>query len=340
MKNVLIIGANGYISSFLTSLLLQDPEVKLSLIQRRNKPEDYNEGAEVFLSDIRNEEEKVKEWLRDKFFDSVIDFTIYRKEDAESSVRLFNGKTGQFIFISTVVVQDHSRACYMNETVPYGNRYSHYGMFKEECERYFFEEAKNGFPITVVRPSQTYSKDKIPLSIKGKTCWSVVSRMLRGKEVIVHGDGQGIWTNTHALDFAHLIDPIIGNPAAVGEIYQVMNPEFMTWDQMYQTLADVLGVEYKPVYISTYLLDESKKYYWKETIHGDKHFSSLYDISKLRALGCDYRPQISLKEGYSLYMEYMKAHPEKQVEDEVFDAWCDQVIEKYKALAKAFTEDI
>ncbi len=338
MKNVLIIGANGYISSFLTSLLLQEKNVKLYCLQRRNKPEDYNEGAEVFLADVRSEEEKVKEWLSDKYFDSVIDFTIYRKEDAESSVRLFKGKTAQFIFISTVVVQNHSLNCYMDESVPYGNPYSHYGRYKEECEHYFLDEYQNGFPITIVRPSQTYSKDKIPLSIKGKNCWSVISRMLKGKEVILHGDGQSVWTNTHALDFAHLISPLVGSPATIGEIYQVMNPEFVTWDMMYASLAEVLGVEYKPVYISTYLLDASTKYYWRETIHGDKHFSCIYNTAKLKALNPDYKCQISIKEGYRLYMEYMKAHPEKQVEDPEFDAWCDSVIDAYHKLSEEFKQ--
>ena len=56
--------------------------------------------------------------------------------------------------------------------------------------------------MTIVRPSQTYGNDRLPLSVKGKSCWSVISRIQRGKPVIVHGDGKTIWHMMHTFDFA------------------------------------------------------------------------------------------------------------------------------------------
>ena len=260
------------------------------------------------------------------------------REDVKTNIELFKGKCDQFIFISTVVALNHQLSCNVDETLEYGNLYSNYGQNKEECEKLFLEE--KDFPITIVRPTQTYSNERIPLSLKGKTYWSVCSRMISGKEVIVHGDGQGVWAGTHASDFGRLFIPLVGRKEAIGEIYQIMNPQSYTWDMIYQTLANELGGVYRPVYISSELLDGSRKYNWKESIHGDKHFSNIFDIAKIRKLNPDFEFAIDMKKGVKMFVEYMNSHPELKKEDPEFDRWCDDTIEKYRRFKERFMEEM
>lgn len=341
MKKVLVIGGTGTISTPVTMGLANDPEVELYVLNRGKRKDPFPESVHRLIGDIKNDVDGVKELLKDLEFDSVINFIIMNTDDAKVNVELFRGKTKQFIFISTVCVLDHSISCNVDETMAYGNAYYKYGQNKEACEKYFLEEsAKGDFPLTIVRPTQTYSDSRYPLSIKGKTYWTVASRMLRGKEVIVHGDGQNLWACTHASDFAKLFNPLVANPETVGEIYQVMNPEPCTWDMIYEALADALGAEYKPVYISEYLLDESKTYDFRSSMHGDKHFSCIFDISKARKFNPDVKFDVDIRKGAQMYVDYMNAHPEEKVEDEAFDAWCDTTIENYKKFAKAFTENL
>ena len=341
MKKVLVVGGTGTISTPVTLGLANDPDVDLYVLNRGKRNDPFPEHVNRLVGDIKNDVEGVKELLKDKEFDSVINFIIMNEDDARTNVELFNGKTKQFIFISTVCVLDHSTSCNVDETMAYGNAYYQYGRDKEACERYFLKETEeNGFPLTIVRPSQTYSDSRYPLSIKGKTYWTVASRMLRGKEVIVHGDGQNLWACTHASDFAKLFNPLVANPETVGEIYQVMNPEPCTWDMIYEALADALGAEYKPVYISEYLLDESKTYDFRSSMHGDKHFSCIFDISKTKKYNPDVKFDVDIRKGAQLYVEYMNAHPEEKKEDEDFDKWCDDTIAVYKQFAKQFTEKI
>ncbi len=338
MKKVLVIGGTGTISTPVTLGLANDENVELYVLNRGNRKNSLPENVHQLKGDIRNVDE-VRELLKDLEFDSVINFILMTIEDARANYEIFNGKTRQFIFISTVCALDHTVSCNVDEKMPWGNRYYEYGRRKEECERYFLKQyEENGFPVTIVRPTQTYSDSRYPLSLKGKTYWSVASRMLRGKEVIVHGDGQGVWACTHATDFARLFNPLVGNDKTIGETYQVMNPEPCTWDMIYQALADALGVEYKPVYISEYLLDQSKTYDFRSTMHGDKHFSCIFDISKVRSFSPDVKLEIDIRKGAQMYVEYMNAHPEEKKEDEDFDRWCDRVIEKYHELEKEFTE--
>ncbi len=341
MKKVLVIGGTGTISSPVTCGLAANPDVDLYVLNRGRRKDTLPDHVHRIIGDINADAEKVAEQIKDIEFDSVINFIIFTPEQAQKEIDLFKGKTKQYIFISTVCALDHSTSCNVDETMPYGNRYSAYGQGKEACEKLFLAaKEKEGFPVTIVRPTQTYSDSRYPLSIKGKTYWSVASRMLRGKEVIIHGDGQNTWACTHADDFAKLFLPLVCNPETVGEIYQVMNPEVYTWDMIYEALADALGAEYKPVYISEYLLDHSKTYDFVSSMHGDKHYSVIFDISKAKQYCPDVTFDIDIRKGAQMYVEYMNAHPEEKKEDEAFDAWCDQTIASYKKFAAQFTENL
>lgn len=341
MKKVLVIGGTGTISTPVTKTLASREDIDLYVLNRGNKKSILPSNVHHLIGDVKEDVNGVKELLKNLSFDSVINFVVMNLEDAKKNVEIFKGKTKQFIFISTNCVLNHTLTCNIDETVEKGNTFYAYGQNKAAVEDYFTEESKKGdFPLTIVRPTQTYSDHRIPLSVKGSSCWSVVSRMLKGKEVIIHGDGQSVWGSTHANDFAKLFCPLVAEPKTIGEIYQVMNPEPHTWDMIYQTLADLLGVEYKPVYISTYLLDKSQTYNWKESIHGDKHFSNIFDISKVAEFCPDVTCDIDIKKGLQMFLEYMDAHPEMKKEDEKFDEWCDKTIEAYKKFAEAFTENI
>ena len=344
---VLIIGGTGTISEPIARKLADDSRVELYLVKRGIREDGLPEQVIRIQGDVRSNDPHALAELdaklaaaADPVFDCAISFVVFDEEDAKRTYSLLKGRTRQFIYISTNVVLNHELTCNINEDCETGNIYSQYGIHKRLAEEFFQSVSGEDFPLTVVRPSHTYSKDRLPLGIKGSSSWSVVSRMLRGKPVIVHGDGQGIWPNTHATDFAEWFCPLVGNQEAIGETFQIMNPQPITWDGIYRTLAEELGVEYKPVYISTYLLAASKVYNIHDDILGDKAYSNIFDISKIRSFNPGFEPKVDTRQGVRMYLDYMKDHPEKVEEDPRFDAWCDQVIEKYQKLAEEFMTDI
>ena len=149
MKKVLIIGGTGTISAPVAKLLVED--------------NDLPDSVHRIKGDIRKDSEELRDRLKDLYFDSVISFLIMDQEDAKINIDLFKGKCAQFIFISTEVALDHQLTCNVDETLNYGNRFSNYGRNKEICERIFLNE--KDFPVTIVRPTQTYSNERIPLSL-------------------------------------------------------------------------------------------------------------------------------------------------------------------------------
>ena len=338
MKRVLMIGGTGTISTPIMEMLAKDSSVELFVLNRGLRKQ-LPEGVQALIADM-NDLEAVKQQIMGLSFDCVINFIIMTKKQAQQNIDLFMGKTKQFILISTVCVLDHELTCRIDEESSKGNAYSLYGQEKAACEELFLNAYHHGFPVTIVRPSQTYSNDRIPLSVKGNSCWSVVQRMLQGKEVIVHGDGQSIWASTHALDFAKGFFSLIANQQSIGEIYQIMNAQPHTWDMVYQTLARLYQVPYRPVYISTELLRVSGAYDFESSIQGDKRWSNLFDTSKIRQINPEFQCDIDLTTGLSMYQEYMDLHPEYKKEDLEFDKWCDETIALYHRLETTMKQEI
>jgi nucleoside-diphosphate-sugar epimerase len=63
----------------------------------------------------------------------------------------------------------------------------------------------------------------------GSRDYTVARRMLDGKEIVVPGDGQSLWTLTHASDFARGFTGLLGNPTAIGQAFHITSDESLTW---------------------------------------------------------------------------------------------------------------
>ena len=61
-----------------------------------------------------------------------------------------------------------------------------------------------------------------------------------GKAGYHTGDGTSLWTLTHSADFARGYVGLMGNPHAIGNAYHITSDESMTWNQIYETLAEAL----------------------------------------------------------------------------------------------------
>ena len=189
---------------------------------------------------------------------------------------------------------------------------------------------ENGFPVTIVRPSHTYCERGVPTSVHGpKGSWQVLKRMMEGKPVIVHGDGSSLWTMTWSDDFAKGFIGLLGNPHAIGEAFQIMSDESLTWNQIYQAVADALGVPFKPYYVSSNFLAAvaPKEYELEGNLTGDKSVTVVFDCTKLKRVVPDFHPTVRFEEGVRRSIAHILSHPELQKEEPDFDDWCDRVIE-------------
>jgi nucleoside-diphosphate-sugar epimerase len=115
-----------------------------------------------------------------------------------------------------------------------------------------------------------------------------------------------------------------------------MSDESVTWNQIYQCIADALGVPLHPVYVSSTYLAAHSNYDFTGSLIGDKANSVVFDCSKLKALVPDFVATKRADQGIRETVEYVMSHPECQVEDPEFDAWCDKVINSLEDTKKMF----
>jgi len=332
----LFIGGTGTISTAVSKLAVEKGW-ELYLLNRGNRPERVPAGARVIQCDISQESE-VTQKLEGMTFDVVADFIAFVPGQVERDIRLFSGKTAQYIFISSASAYQKPLSHYrITESTPLANPYWEYSRNKIACEeRLMHEYRKTGFPITIVRPSHTYDERSVPLAVHGrKGSWQVISRILQGKPVIIHGDGSSLWTLTHSSDFAKAFVGLMANPAAIGESVHITSDESLTWDAIYDIIGRALGVSVKKVHVATDFLAACDPEL-RGSLLGDKAHSVVFDNSKIKRLVPGFTATMRFDQGVRLSLDYLLSHPELQVEDEAFDRFCDKIIAAQNEAFKIF----
>lgn len=337
----LFIGGTGTISSAVVRRLSRDSSWEVWLINRGNRADTVPENVHQIKVDI-NDEEAVLKAVGDMKFDCVGEFIGFTVDQVERDYRLFKDKTRQYIYISSASAYHKPSANYViTEGTSLANPYWEYSRNKIACEEYLMERyRKDKFPVTIVRPSHTYDERSIPLGVHGKNgSWQVIKRMMEGKPVIIHGDGESLWHLTFNEDFAVGYTALMGNRHAIGEAFQITGDEVLTWNQIYQTIADALGVELNAYHVSSEFLTacgEKPGYDFEGSLTGDKAVSVVFDNSKLKRLAPDMKTTVPFHKGVRIALDYILDHMECRVEDHDFDKWCDKVIDILEAAKAEF----
>lgn len=337
----LFIGGTGTISSAITQLAAKKGW-ELYLLNRGNRtPADLPASVKLVKADANNEAElKAAVDALNITFDVVADFIAFLPEQVERDWRVFSGKTRQYMFISSAsAYQKPQTSPFITESTPLNNPYWRYSRNKAACEDVLTAHYRNdGFPITIIRPSHTYSEKNVPVCIHGKNgSWQVILRMLEGKPVIIPGDGTTLWTLTYNADFAKGFVGLMGNPHAMGEAFHITTDERVTWNAVYQSIARALGVELKPYYVSSEWLAQCSENPddVRGNLIGDKQINALFDNTKLKRAVPDFVATTRFDEGARLCINYMLAHKDEQTADPDFDNWCDRVIAAQENAKKA-----
>ena len=332
----LFIGGTGIISTAIVKRLVNELNWEVWMINRGNRNSVVPEGVHQIIADM-NDEADVAEKIKDLSFDTICEFIGFHVEQVERDYRLFKDKTRQYIYISSASAYHKPAASYViTEGTTLANPYWQYSRDKIACEEFLMKKYREeGFPITIVRPSHTYCEKSIPLGVHGKNgSWQVIKRMIEGKPVIIHGDGTSLWTITHNSDFARGFIGLMGNPHAIGECFHITSSETVTWNQIYKAIADALGVELKPYYVSSDFLASVSDYDLRGSLIGDKAESVVFDNSKIKRIVPDFRTEVRMEQGIRATVEYVLAHKECQQDDPDFDSWCDRVINALEAAKK------
>ena len=332
----LFTGGTGVISMEITRRLAADPDWELYLLNRGSRSQ-LPDGVRLIKADI-HDTAAVERGLDGLRFDVAVDFIAFTPADIERDLRLFRGRTDQYIFISSASAYQKPLSHYLiTESTPLSNPFWQYSRDKIACEeRLMRAYREEGFPVTIVRPSHTYGEKALPVAFHGKNgSWQVIQRMRQGKPIIVPGDGSSLWTLTHAADFAKGFAGLMGNVHAIGETVQITSDESLTWNQIHSIIGKALGVEPVVRHIATDFIAACRPEL-ADGLTGDKSHTVVFDNRKLKRLVPGFQADIRFDQGAPRVLSHILNTPALQKSDPDFDAWCDRVIELYDgALASA-----
>ena len=200
---ILMIGGTGTISSAITRQLAESGH-DLWLLNRGNRRNEVPSGVTQVIADIDDTAEVLRQ-IGDEQFDAVCEFIGFVPEQVQRDIRLFSGRTRQYVYISSASAYNKPAANHViTEGTTLANPHWEYSRNKIACEELLMKAYRDdAFPVTIVRPSHTYCERSVPVSVHGpKGSWQVLKRMLDGKPVIIQGDGSSLWTLTWNEDCA------------------------------------------------------------------------------------------------------------------------------------------
>ncbi len=327
---VLFIGGTGNISTPVSKLALK-LGIDLYHLNRGNRP--GLEGIKNIIADI-GDTNTVKKFVQKHQWDVVVNWVAFTPEDVIRDIMTFEGKVGQYIFISSASVYQKPPVHYIiSETTPLDNPFWDYARNKIACENLLLGEyVKKKFPVTIVRPSHTYAT-VIPVTLGGWTEYTIVDRIKKGLPIVVQGDGTSLWTLTHADDFAIGFLGLFGNNHALGEAFHITSDEALTWNQIYQTVAQAAGYVANIVHIpSDYIADYADLHHYppkRGSLLGDKSHSAVFDNTKIKTYVPGYKATIPFAVGIKRTLHWFESDPSRMIVKEETNEFLNGLVAKY-----------
>jgi nucleoside-diphosphate-sugar epimerase len=305
---VLFLGGAGNLSTACAREGLEQGH-SVAILTRRTRPADP--AAEWVRGDARDR--SALEALAARRFDAVVQFVGFEAADVRRDVEAFEGRCGQYVFISSASAYLKPPPHYLvTEKTPLGNPFWEYSRKKIEAEELLRSVHSAELPVTIVRPSYTYGETWIPTT--WGTDYTVVKRLREGREIVVPGDGTSLWVLTHASDLARGVVGLLGQPQALGEAFHVTSDEVLTWNQIYETIARAVSAEPRLVHVPSDFVarvDPGRG----PGLLGDKSWSLVFDNSKVRGVVPGFRARVPFEQGVRASIDWFEEDPSRQRTD-------------------------
>jgi nucleoside-diphosphate-sugar epimerase len=327
---ILFIGGTGIISTACTALAAAHG-LEVTLLSRGQHRAPLPAGVKTLIADV-NDPGLLQQMDRESF-DVVVDWVAFTSADIERDLKLFRGRTRQFVFISSTSAYQKPQTHYlMTESTPLANPHWDYSRNKIACEECLMQAYREeGFPVTIVRPSLTYGDTQIPLVLNSwEKSYTAVDRMIRGQKMIVPGDGSSLWVVTHNTDFAKGLVGLLGHAQAIGQAFHITSDEVLTSDQLFRIVGAAVGVEPQLVHIPSDFIIACLPEKQKRTLIGDKAVSVVFDNSKIKRFVPGYCATTTFAQGVRRSLAWFNADPSRKQIDRQVNATMDKLIAAYE----------
>ncbi len=225
---ILIMGGTRFIGVYLTKLLVEQGH-EVVLFNRGKRPAPV-EGIQQIHGD-RTDASQLKDKLSQEQFDAIFDNNGRELSDTQPLAEIFKDRVQHFIYMSSAGVYLKSDQLPHVEGDPVDPKSRHKG--KHETEAFL---AQLGLPWTSIRPTYIYGTQ----NYNDLEAW-FFDRIVRDRPLPIPGNGFHITQFGHCKDLTRAMAAVLGNQAAIGEIYNVSGDRYVTFDGLARACAEAAG---------------------------------------------------------------------------------------------------
>lgn len=307
-KTVLLIGGAGTLGNYVTKELL-DFGCKVDVICLEDM---QSSNENLFYYKTKASLEVLEEFLADKHYDGIVNFIHYENIEAYPPVhKLLISHTEHLIVLSSYRVyadEQHPITEYAPMLLDVSKdedfiKTEKYAISKAKLEKYLNSECK-GEKWTIVRPVISFSKKRFDLVTHYQH--SVLTKTQNGEILPLPIDAKNL---TAGLDWAgnsgKLIANLLFKEQTYGEAYTVSSGQNLTWEQVAEIYAELIGAKFKWVSLDEYL--KENPHYDVYPLIYDRLFNRFIDNSKiLNVTGLKKEDFKTIKEGLEIELALLK----------------------------------
>ena len=305
VMKTLVLGGSVFVGKHTVEALLAAGH-EVAVLNRGRTPSELPDDVERLVAD-RTDTGQLRSALDGRDWDAVFDVSGFVMaaggSDIEGLLDLLDGHVGHYVYVSSIMAYDQSLAGIFPwtedlPTNPDGS--SSYGGFKAVAEAGMLaRHATTGFPATIVRPAAIYGPDNNIFDME----LPMFLRLLGHRPILVPHGGLVVASYGHVDDLCTAMVSMVGNPAAVGEVFNITG-ESVSVNRYVEVLADVVGEKPDVVYVPDSMLGDLPSPVFSH-LFGVRHhaMASIEKAQRLLGFTCRY----DLRSGHQDTYDWFRA---------------------------------
>ena len=294
---VLIIGGTRNLGHLLSLELLRQGH-QITVFNRGRTPDELPAVVRRLRGD-RSDPTSITAALAGESFDAVIDMALYNAADAKTISTLFDGRVGQYLFISTGQVylvrkasprpfRENADENSILEAPAQGTRdYEEwlYGVEKSQAEDILLEAYKTrSFPLTTLRlPMVNSERDHF------HRVYNYLLRLQDGGPILLPTGDHLRLRHIYGEDIVQAIMKTIEGGLGKGRVYNISQEETLSIEEFLRLLADIAGCKLTLAQLPRYVLEEHSLFPDCSPF-SDPWMSELANERSKLELGMEYTP--------------------------------------------------
>ena len=323
MQRILVTGGTGFLGIHLVRSLVDDDKQVRVLTRSSSRAHSLDSCVEIVEGDITNTGACARAMqgidtvfhLAAAYREPGVSQDHYRQVHVNGTRQLLEIALSQgiekFVHCSTVGVLSHIENPPADETWPHSPG-DIYQATKSEAEKLALDfQTTHDFPLTIARPTPIYG----PGDMRLLKLFDLIAR----RRFVFLGAGDVFYHMVYVDDLVRGIRLLAENPRAVGEIFIIGGPDVTTLKELAGLIAEELGVAKPRLHLPAWPIQVlgsvvervcvplglNPPIYRRRVDFFTK--SRSFSIDKARTI-LGYEPQIPIKEGIRLTIEWYRAH--------------------------------